>query len=153
VGASLRFLPPYNPDFNPIEQAFAKLKAFLRAARPRTFDHVTVLVRRAVGLVIGSLYGYENAPVRSKCPAGLQVFIRSSNAVWRVERRRNLRPTPRDENSNIRLTQGPRTCPTRAGAMPFGGSRVERMEPPGVFSEALGRLSRPRSQEAGGSRR
>ena len=36
VGAQLRFLPPYSPDFNPIELAFAKLKAFLRAARPRT---------------------------------------------------------------------------------------------------------------------
>ena len=35
AGAHLRFLPPYSPDFNPIEQAFAKLKAFLRAARPR----------------------------------------------------------------------------------------------------------------------
>jgi transposase len=34
VGAQLRFLPPYRPDFNPIEQAFATLKAFLRAARP-----------------------------------------------------------------------------------------------------------------------
>ena len=36
AGAHLRFLPPYSPDFNPIELAFAKLKAFLRAARPRT---------------------------------------------------------------------------------------------------------------------
>jgi transposase len=44
VGARLRFLPPYSPDFNPIEQAFAKLKAFLRAARPRTFDQVVELV-------------------------------------------------------------------------------------------------------------
>jgi len=40
AGASVRFLPPYSPDFNPIEQAFAKLKAFLRAARPRTFDQI-----------------------------------------------------------------------------------------------------------------
>jgi transposase len=32
AGARLRFLPPYSPDFNPIEMAFAKLKAFLRAA-------------------------------------------------------------------------------------------------------------------------
>jgi len=36
AGASLRFLPPYSPDFNPIELAFAKLKAFLRAARRGT---------------------------------------------------------------------------------------------------------------------
>ena len=44
AGALLRFLPPYSPDFNPIEMAFAKLKAFLRAARPRTFDHVCELM-------------------------------------------------------------------------------------------------------------
>jgi transposase len=50
AGAHLRFLPPYSPDFNPIELAFAKLKAFLRAARPRTFDQVTALV--AVALVL-----------------------------------------------------------------------------------------------------
>ena len=50
VGALLRFLPPYSPDFNPIELAFAKLKAFLRAARPRTFEHVCALIAAALGL-------------------------------------------------------------------------------------------------------
>ena len=30
AGATLLFLPPYSPDFNPIENAFAKLKALLR---------------------------------------------------------------------------------------------------------------------------
>lgn len=50
AGAQLRFLPPYSPDFNPIEQAFAKLKAFLRAARPRTFAHVTALIGIALDL-------------------------------------------------------------------------------------------------------
>lgn len=50
VGARLRFLPPYSPDFNPIEQAFAKLKAFLRAARPRSFDQVLELVATALPL-------------------------------------------------------------------------------------------------------
>ena len=50
VSAQLRFLPPYSPDFNPIELAFAKLKAFLRAARPRTFDHVNALVAAALDL-------------------------------------------------------------------------------------------------------
>jgi transposase len=50
VGAHLRFLPPYSPDFNPIEQAFAKLKALLRAARPRTFDQVCALVAAALEL-------------------------------------------------------------------------------------------------------
>ena len=38
VGASLRHLPPYSPDFNPIELAFAKLKALLRRAAERTIE-------------------------------------------------------------------------------------------------------------------
>jgi transposase len=50
VGAQLRFLPPCSPDFNPIEQAFAKLKAFLRAVRPRSFDTGQRLVAIALGL-------------------------------------------------------------------------------------------------------
>jgi transposase len=37
-GASMRFLPPYSPDLNPIEQAFAKLKELLRAEAKRTLD-------------------------------------------------------------------------------------------------------------------
>jgi transposase len=36
AGASLRYLPAYSPDFNPIEQAFAKLKSALRKAAART---------------------------------------------------------------------------------------------------------------------
>ncbi len=38
VGAHLLFLPPYSPDFNPIELAFAKLKAALRKHAARTQD-------------------------------------------------------------------------------------------------------------------
>jgi transposase len=37
-GAKLRFLPPYSPDLNPIEQVFAKLKTLLRKAQERTRD-------------------------------------------------------------------------------------------------------------------
>src|ERR1700680_3030137 len=37
-GAWVLFLPPYSPDFNPIEMAFAKLKAHLRASAARTID-------------------------------------------------------------------------------------------------------------------
>ena len=36
AGATLLFLPPYSPDFNPIEKAFARLKAMLRKAGERT---------------------------------------------------------------------------------------------------------------------
>ena len=38
TGARLMFLPPYSPDFNPIENAFAKLKALLRKAAERTVE-------------------------------------------------------------------------------------------------------------------
>ena len=38
AGAALLYLPPYSPDFNPIENAFAKLKAFLRKAAARTIQ-------------------------------------------------------------------------------------------------------------------
>jgi transposase len=38
VGAILKPLPPYSPDFNPIEQVFAKLKASLRKAGERTVE-------------------------------------------------------------------------------------------------------------------
>ncbi len=37
-GAWFLFLPPYSPDLNPIEQAFAKIKAHLRKAEARTVD-------------------------------------------------------------------------------------------------------------------
>ena len=38
AGARLFFLPAYSPDLNPIEQAFAKLKALLRKAAERTVE-------------------------------------------------------------------------------------------------------------------
>jgi transposase len=40
AGATLLFLPPYSRDFNPIENAFAKLKTLLRKAAARTVDHL-----------------------------------------------------------------------------------------------------------------
>jgi transposase len=38
AGAKLLYLPPYSPDFNPIEKAFSKLKALLRKAAERTVE-------------------------------------------------------------------------------------------------------------------
>jgi transposase len=38
VGAKLLYLPPYSPDFNPIEQAFSKFKRLLQTAKARTVD-------------------------------------------------------------------------------------------------------------------
>ncbi|RWM40544.1 MAG: transposase, partial [Mesorhizobium sp.] len=44
LGARLLFLPPYSPDFNPIEMAFSKLKALLRKAATRTIDELWSVV-------------------------------------------------------------------------------------------------------------
>lgn len=51
AGATLRFLPPYSPDFNPIEKAFAKLKAMLRRAEERTVMGLWNLIGRIVDLL------------------------------------------------------------------------------------------------------
>ena len=50
AGAELRFLPPYSPDFNPIEKAFARLKAMPRKAGERTVSSLWSLIGRLVDL-------------------------------------------------------------------------------------------------------
>ena len=52
-GVRLRYLPPYSPDFNPIELAFSKLKAWLRTAKARTHDHLEEAIRRAADWITG----------------------------------------------------------------------------------------------------
>ena len=47
AGARLLYLPPYSPDFNPIEQAFAKLKGLLRTAAARTVPDLRDAIRHA----------------------------------------------------------------------------------------------------------
>ncbi len=47
AGARLLYLPPYSPDFNPIEQVFAKLKALLRSAAARTVSDLWHAIRQA----------------------------------------------------------------------------------------------------------
>ena len=51
AGASLLYLPPYSPDFNPIENAFAKLKAMLRKAAERTVDGLWNAIGRIIDTV------------------------------------------------------------------------------------------------------
>jgi transposase len=47
-GARVRYLPPYSPDLNPIELAFAKLKAHLRQAAARTLEDLMDAVAQAL---------------------------------------------------------------------------------------------------------
>lgn len=48
TGARMLFLPPYSPDFNPIENAFSKLKAILRKAAARTIPDLWTAIRDAL---------------------------------------------------------------------------------------------------------
>ena len=45
--AELRFLPPYSPDFNPIEMAFWKLKAYLKRRAARTVTELCKVIGEA----------------------------------------------------------------------------------------------------------
>jgi transposase len=48
AGATLCYRPPYSPDFNPIENAFSKLKAILRRTAARTIDHLWDAIQEAL---------------------------------------------------------------------------------------------------------
>ena len=48
AGARLIYLPPYSPDFNPIEMAFSKLKALLRKAAARTIDDLWDVIAESI---------------------------------------------------------------------------------------------------------
>jgi transposase len=50
AGARLMFLPPYTPDLNPIEMAFAKFKELLRQGQARTVDALWDLIGRTLNL-------------------------------------------------------------------------------------------------------
>lgn len=50
-GASVLYLPPYSPDFNPIEMAFSKLKALLRKAAERSIPALWDAIGRLIDLI------------------------------------------------------------------------------------------------------
>lgn len=52
AGAQLLFLPPYSPDFNPIEMAFSKLKALLRKAAERTVEGLWSIIGQLIDTIM-----------------------------------------------------------------------------------------------------
>jgi transposase len=54
AGAALLYLPPYSPDFNPIEMAFAKLKASLRGVAARTIPALWQAIAAALDRLTSS---------------------------------------------------------------------------------------------------
>lgn len=51
VGARVKFLSPYSPDFNPIENCWSKLKEYLRSQEARTSEQLARAIAQALDLV------------------------------------------------------------------------------------------------------
>ena len=51
AGATVRYLPAYSPDLNPIEMMWSKVKAFLRSAQDRTHDALLAAIAKALATV------------------------------------------------------------------------------------------------------
>lgn len=68
VGAQLLYLPPYSPDLNPIEKAWAKLKQLLRAAKARTSE----LLEQAVAEALRAISADNAAAWFRYCGYGIQ---------------------------------------------------------------------------------
>src|ERR1035437_10234540 len=67
-GAKLLYLPPYSPDFNPIEKAWSKLKQLLRAAKARTAE----VLEQAVAEVLKAITVENAAAWFRHCGYGIQ---------------------------------------------------------------------------------
>ena len=62
AGAELRYLPPYSPDLNPIEMAFAKFKALLKQAAARTIETLWAAIADAIPRITAvDCQGFFNA--------------------------------------------------------------------------------------------
>jgi len=71
-GATLRYLPQYSPDLNPIEMPFSQLKAYLRTAAERTIPRL----RRRIGT-----FARTSAPGRLPTTSGMQVMREIKSAA------------------------------------------------------------------------
>ncbi len=101
AGARLPYLPPYSPDVNPIENAFAQIKALLRKAAARTIPALSDAIAAAVDAVsLDELQaGYRGS--------GDATLTRHYQVIWL-------------------LAQG-RTCPEVAGLTSFAPRWVEQL--------------------------
>jgi transposase len=68
-GCELVYLPPYSPDFNPIEEAFSKIKGFLRKVEARTREALL----EAIGAAISALTASDARGFFDHCGYGIPV--------------------------------------------------------------------------------
>ncbi len=71
-GCSLVFLPRYSPDFNPIEEAFSKVKRLLRKAKARTFEALVEASGQALS---------RRSPQRTLAASSVTLWIREPTSA------------------------------------------------------------------------
>ena len=87
AGATLRYLPPYSPDFNPIEMVFHPLKTFLRKAAERTIEGIQRCVRSYIrALDPSECMGYFTHAVMNHHDRDALVRSQGAAAVARLRR-------------------------------------------------------------------
>ena len=148
VGASLLYLPPYSPDFNPIEMAFSKLKALLRAAEARTIPELWRAIadrRRAQTLHASRM------PKLSHCRRLRRFMIgKCSRGFWRCPASPRLPKPPSASRSRSRAGAAaePPVCrqtPSLPNAEPCEPCRAQ---PPAVITHP--RIFEARRRGSGG---
>jgi transposase len=96
AGAQVLYLPPYSPDLNPIEHAFAKLKALLRTAAARTVE----VLWHTIGQLLDAS-APPNLPTTSPMPAMFRPIGRCSNRNQRSSRAHTPAITPLISNEVV----------------------------------------------------
>src|SRR3546814_5312537 len=89
AGAELRLLPPYSPDFNPIELAFAKIKAALKKAAARTLPDLWNAIRDAIDAVTPKDCTSFFTARSEEHTSELQSLMRNSYAVFCLKKKIN----------------------------------------------------------------
>ncbi len=110
-GASLWYLPPYSPDCNPIEEAFSKVKTFLRSAEPRTPEDHSTAIWAALRTITPRDATVQTAVARLTDPHAADQSTPSPHACRtpRPRSRSGSRPT------SPPITYGENRCSTNTG--------------------------------------
>ena len=145
AGLSHRYLPPDSPDLNPIEQAWSKLKARLRATGARSRE----ALEEALGPALAAITAHDAADGSASPATPLQNEAQTALGGAGLDRALALARLPL-----LRVARQPRAKAARLVEVGAGGvDRTAGAPGPAGQARAGGRLRRPRPTRRGGARR